>query len=936
MESIFKKIGPLYKKMGTGSLTFIAVLLCLSATAHASMLADLLDRNEYLRQCALTNICTLSDEKKRSLQEELFNILKTDNWENKCKALDAIGIISDPASAERLVPFLKDEDADVRKSAVEALAEINTQGARCAILGAANDASPKVKKAVIWELSRLKYPDSDAPAIFIKGLEDTSREVRDISRESLVKTGEPVVPALIKLLGEQSLPSRVYAEEALVKIGIPALKYLFEAFSGQNFYVKWRIVKILKEIEKNGGQSSLFGFLESSEIELKKKVKQDFNLKADSETLNSALSLLQDKNIDKSNMLGMVGYLAEQQNSKLILALVPFLFSEDEKVYTETAQALKTLEWVPVTMKEELYFYSATEQWGELAKSGHVMEAFILKLLEYNSKSDDKICEKLVSIKAIGRLRLSAGTHKLIAELEDKDRRVRLAAVEALGYIGNQESAERLFELLKNKDREIKLCVIRSLGMRGGETAIERLAECLESNDDGVREESVSALIRIGPKVDQYLKAKLESVNVTAKFSAARVIESVGSGYMLNKTLRSSLDKTLDELRQRNPIVQIRAAGELGFLSNTKATPYLLDVLKSDDSNEEVKLAVLKSLANIKDDNSIPSIINVLASTNTAIRCAAADTLESMGPQAKYYLIMMVNNDNPDIRYPVREVLSKVGGEKIVRDIEQDEHESIARGLNSENADIRVSAIREVAKKRINGSAEKLTEIIISSQNPVNVRTEALSALFTLGGSSDIASIANLLTSPEAELRESVVKFLYQSGPAVIDEVKNKLFYPDVDVREAALEVLENMDSEQIVDPLLKVLNDKFDRIVARTARKLGQTKDERAILPLIRLLKMNNKLVREEAATALINIGGAVIDRLASESGNEYFLALRTKIVKEISNEQEKTNQEVAKIPDCPAGTADGIKCSIFQKDGIEYVNKLQNPLGAEHDLPQ
>ncbi|MGC9516898.1 MAG: HEAT repeat domain-containing protein [Methanomicrobiales archaeon] len=120
----------------------------------------------------------------------------------------------------------------------------------------------------------------------------------------------------------------------------------------------------------------------------------------------------------------------------------------------------------------------------------------------------------------------------------------------------------------------------------------------------------------------------------------------------------------------------------------------------------------------------------------------------------------------------------------------------------------------------------------------------------------------------------------------IVDYIVKKLEDEDSSVRRVAVEALGNMGNDKAVDSLIKLLNDENQRIRNKTekalikigkpaldplisalkfeenvvrasaARSLGKLMDKEAILPLIDTLKDEDKQVRKEAALSLMHIG--------------------------------------------------------------------------------
>ncbi|MDI6644522.1 MAG: HEAT repeat domain-containing protein [Methanobacteriaceae archaeon] len=126
----------------------------------------------------------------------------------------------------------------------------------------------------------------------------------------------------------------------------------------------------------------------------------------------------------------------------------------------------------------------------------------------------------------------------------------------------------------------------------------------------------------------------------------------------------------------------------------------------------------------------------------------------------------------------------------------------------------------------------------------------------------------------------------YMEKEQIIDFVVRKLEDEDTGVRRVAIQALGDMGDEKAVDSLIKMLSDDNKRIRSKTekslikignksvkplikalkskkavvrssaARVLGKIADKQAVLPLVDALKDEDKQVRKEAALSLMHLG--------------------------------------------------------------------------------
>lgn len=92
----------------------------------------------------------------------------------------------------------------------------------------------------------------------------------------------------------------------------------------------------------------------------------------------------------------------------------------------------------------------------------------------------------------------------------------------------------------------------------------------------------------------------------------------------------------------------------------------------------------------------------------------------------------------------------------------------------------------------------------------------------------------------------------------LIERLKEKLKDETSRVRSDAVEALRETRDPRAVEPLVAVLRDNDSGVRKEAARALGEIKDPRAVEPLIKTLRDENSDVQQQAAWALGEIGGS------------------------------------------------------------------------------
>jgi len=138
------------------------------------------------------------------------------------------------------------------------------------------------------------------------------------------------------------------------------------------------------------------------------------------------------------------------------------------------------------------------------------------------------------------------------------------------------------------------------------------------------------------------------------------------------------------------------------------------------------------------------------------------------------------------------------------------------------------------------------------------VRKDAASMLGELAYEPAMDALADVAHSdPEGEVRSSAIDALGTiGGSGALEPLVSLLKDESRDVRATAADALGTLADARGVEPLLGALKDKDSLVRATAARSLGVIKDQRAVLPLIAALKDDANNVIAASAWALGQIG--------------------------------------------------------------------------------
>ncbi|MBZ5534655.1 MAG: HEAT repeat domain-containing protein [Acidobacteriia bacterium] len=165
---------------------------------------------------------------------------------------------------------------------------------------------------------------------------------------------------------------------------------------------------------------------------------------------------------------------------------------------------------------------------------------------------------------------------------------------------------------------------------------------------------------------------------------------------------------------------------------------------------------------------------------------------------------------------------------------------------------------------------------------------------------------------PEQRIR-AVTELGVLRGPVALTPLMGALLDPDVSVREAAGEVLSEIDphwaeleiTRSAIPKLLTALKDDHWEVRQAAAQTLGKIRDERAVKPLVlATLRVDNWMVRSAAAEALAKIGDSGANRALTAALKHQNAAVRKRAAEalkkidptwEASETADKPSQEGA-----------------------------------------
>lgn len=330
----------------------------------------------------------------------------------------------------------------------------------------------------------------------------------------------------------------------------------------------------------------------------------------------------------------------------------------------------------------------------------------------------------------------------------------------------------------------------------------ENILKDLNNKDKKIRLKSIEKITKLNTSESvKYLIVALSNQSLLVRIHARKSLVKMGN---------VSVDPLIKALTNENYNVRCAAAEALGDIKDSRAVNPLHKSLK--DSEELVRTFVVEALGKLKDERAIKPLIESLNDEKMIVRKTAIKALGNYNnDEVIEVLILELENDNIEIKSAAIEALSKNGNIKSL--------EFLKKSLNEKSLRIQVKAqkaIKNIQSRCLKNSINKKVEIWEIEKDIAITKKNNLSK-----------SLNNTVICKE-------------SSP-----------------------IKEEINNSKKIDFLIKILKEGNWKLRMEAAKNLGNTKDIRAINPLIVSLDDSSRMVKNSSYDALKKIGNEAIDPL-------------------------------------------------------------------------
>lgn len=380
------------------------------------------------------------------------------------------------------------------------------------------------------------------------------------------------------------------------------------------------------------------------------------------------------------------------------------------------------------------------------------------------------------------------------------------------------KSIKRTIEKLAAADPSVRRGAAEELA-EGDERAIYPLVRALSDANAGVQDAAMRALIRIGGEVTAYMVLPLLRESSLLRNTALIILKELG---------RSSVPLLYPLLKDKDPDIRKFALDLLGEIKEGVEPAPIVPYLK--DPNANVRAAAAKTVSELGYKAAIPELINALHDDEWVCFSALEALGELRAENAIEHIAQLLPSSSAHIRNAVSdavrlaviETLGKLGSERSI---------GVLRSyLPRTDADERYAVIKSLIQIGITPDMADLTGSIITMirEGDWEDRKIALRGLATLNCREAVPLLVDLAGSldpslPENEERIVAVRAAIGAMDAE-EELLKLLDAADLKFRgkHIAIELLGELNSRKAVPRLIEYLNDVRRDLRRASSQALG------------------------------------------------------------------------------------------------------------------
>ena len=513
--------------------------------------------------------------------------------------------------------------------------------------------------------------------------------------------------------------------------------------------------------------------------------------------------------------------------------------------------------------------------------------------------------EKLLSVAALGILRVRQHADALVDLLSSPDEEVVEQVVKALGHIGNPGSVKHLVEFVVNDDgklADIALLALRSFNFHPALDVVIRA--CSSDKPPVLRQKILELLsgyedVRVASLMNEILgqtrdpELLISAINYFIRHPSSErhtSLKMLAGNSHWGVSLAASI--ALSRLKDEGAYAQVR---RLVKSSNSEVRQLIAEALVSrpliedrpifsalfEDSRHRIREIAMQGLALFGTDERITILRNWLASEtdpkirlqlvhkaeaekspllydelykllqspDEALQSAAIEAVAAVGERSADRILVDFERMPLVIREQMILVLGQIGGDKVTRTIKE--------SLLAKERWLRINAIEAASKMNEPELNAELVKILEAKDTDIWVRATAVTALGHTFNTDYSLVIAGQLKHDDARVRANAIEALSELKWPELPEACRGLMHDRNDrVRVNAAIALWRSGHEEVFAELEKMSRDKSRWVRASAVFALGRIKDREGTPILLKMLADSEDMVYRNAIEALAEQG--------------------------------------------------------------------------------
>ena len=537
-RAIYPLIKALYDENAGVQDAAMRALINIGTEDVAYMTIPLLRENALLRNTALIIITSIGGK----AVPLLYTLLRDKDDDIRKFAIDLFGDIKEGVEVDKLLPFLKDSNANVRAATAKSLGKLNYKESIPNLIETLQD-EEWVCFSVLEALGDLQATEAVPEIAKLLNVESEALIYAAIETLGRLRSVEAIEP-LMRFLKHASDELKVPVIKSLIQIGLPPnlqniCNHLISMFKEGDWEDKEIALKGMADAKCKEATYLLIdtaGSLDPSLPENEDKIPLIKNTLLNIQPEEELLQILDSQEIKFRGKALTIELLGELKSKQAIPKLISYLEDMRRDLRKASVGALAHIAEPEVV--EPLLEVTRRDVDSHVRKSAvnalgimQAKEAFVplIEMLEHEKYFDILECMVLSLIKidhqsflsdvtsysrnirhAIAKHARDVETLKILAN--DPDKQVKMIAIMTLGKLNDAELMELLISFLKDPDPEIRKSAL--VGIAEMECCCQEIFDALNDHDDWVRFYALqSILLSCGNNVDIEIIKKMLNDN---------------------------------------------------------------------------------------------------------------------------------------------------------------------------------------------------------------------------------------------------------------------------------------------------------------------------------------------------------------------------------------------------------------------------------------